>query len=162
MVYAELGANRKALEYFDQSLAIVRALKDFEGQASTLDSIGAVRLSMGNREAALEAFAQAMGLWRTVGDPAGEARSLKGMAQVESDRGNLTEALGKIEAALKIVESMRTKIDEGGLRASYLGATKGYYEFCVDLLPCVCIVSTSRRTTPPPRFKPMNDLAPAR
>ena len=134
LVYAELGDNRKALEYFDQSLAIVRAFKDFEGEAFTLDSIGAVRLSMGNREAALEAFAQAMGLCRTVGDPAGEASSLKGMAQVESDRGNLTEALGKIEAALKIVESMRTKIDEGGLRASYLGATKGYYEFCVDLL----------------------------
>jgi CHAT domain-containing protein/tetratricopeptide (TPR) repeat protein len=134
LVYAESGDNRKALEYFDQSLSIVRAFKDPEGEAFTLDSIGAVRLSMGDREAALEAFAQALRLWRTVGDPAGEANSLKGMAQVERDRGNLTEALGKIEAALKIVESMRTKIDEGGLRASYLGATKGYYEFCVDLL----------------------------
>ena len=56
------------------------------------------------------------------------------MARAERDRGNLTEALGRIEVALEIAESLRTKINENELRASYLGVTQGYYELYIDLL----------------------------
>jgi CHAT domain-containing protein/Tfp pilus assembly protein PilF len=133
-VYKGLGDKQKALDYYEQALRLRRALDDRSGQATTLHNIGSVRLSLGEREVALEAFDQSLRLSRTVGDRGIEASTLKEMAQAERDRGDLTESLGKIEAALKIVESMRTKIDESGLRASYLGATQIYYKFCIDLL----------------------------
>ena len=134
LAYGQLRDYQKALEYFDQTLSLRRALNDLEGQGATLNNIGFARLSLGEREAALEAYAQALRLSRAFGDTKREARALKGMAQAERDRGNLTEALDRIGAALKIVESLRTKIDVSDLRASYLGATRSYYEFCVDLL----------------------------
>ena len=132
--YKRLGDKQKALDYFEQALPLKRTVNDRSGQATTLLNIGSVRLSLGEREAALEAFDQSLRLYRTVGNLEGEANTLNAMAQAARDSGDLTGALGKTEAALKIVESLRTKIDEGGLRASYLGATQSYYEFCIDLL----------------------------
>src|SRR5215475_9470693 len=133
-VYSQMGDKQKALDCYEQALQLRRDLNDRSGQASTLRNIGSVRLSLGEREAALEAFDQSLRLSRTVGDRESEATTLIGIAQAERDRGDMTEALGKIEAALKIVESLRAKIDEGGLRTSYLGATQIYYKFCIDLL----------------------------
>ncbi|HKQ74752.1 MAG TPA: tetratricopeptide repeat protein [Blastocatellia bacterium] len=134
LFYAESGDNRKALDYFDQSLQLRRVVDDLAGEAVTLINIGSVRLSLGAREAALELFDQALRLSRKMGNPVFEASALMGIAKAERDRGNLTEARGKIEGALKIVESLRTKIDAGELRASYRGANQSYYEFYVDLL----------------------------
>ncbi|HEU0180075.1 MAG TPA: tetratricopeptide repeat protein [Blastocatellia bacterium] len=134
LTYGQLRDYQKALEYFDQTLSLRSALNDLEGQAATLNNIGFARLSLGEPEAALDAYAQALRLSRAFGDTKREARALKGIAQAERDRGNLTEALDRIGDALKIVESLRTKIDVSDLRASYLGATRSYYEFCVDLL----------------------------
>jgi CHAT domain-containing protein len=134
LTYGELGDVRKALEYFDQSLSLRRAMNDLGGQAPTLNNIGMARLLLGEREAALEAYAQALRLSQMVGAAESEAKALRGIAQVERDCGDLTEALGKIEAALKIVESLRNRIAEDYMRAVYLGATQSYYEFCIDLL----------------------------
>jgi CHAT domain-containing protein/Tfp pilus assembly protein PilF len=134
LVYAQLGDNQKALEYYDQSLQCRRAASDPAGEAFTLHNIGLVRLSLGSHEAALEVFDKARRLSRTSGAPLVEAIALMGMAKAERDRGNLTEALGRIEAALEIVESLRIKIDDDNLRASYLGETRNYYEMCIDLL----------------------------
>ena len=134
LAYERLGDKQKALEYYDQALLRRRAVNDREGLGATLHNIGLIRASLGEQEAALEVFDQALRLWRTIGNPAAEAQTLAGMAKAERGRGNLTEALGKIGAALKIVESLRTKIGVSDLRASYLGATRSYYELCVDLL----------------------------
>src|SRR5262249_36670027 len=56
------------------------------------------------------------------------------IARVERDRGNLIEARSHIEAALKINESLRTKIVSPALRASYFTQAQTNYEFYVDLL----------------------------
>jgi CHAT domain-containing protein/Tfp pilus assembly protein PilF len=134
LIYGKLGDIRKALEYFDQSLSLRRAMNDLGGQVATLNNIGTARLLLGDREAALEAYAQALPLSQMVGAVESEAKALRGIAQAARDRGDLTEALSKIEAALKIVESLRNRIAEDDMRAVYLGATQSYYEFCIDLL----------------------------
>src|SRR6185295_10478035 len=54
--------------------------------------------------------------------------------RVERDKGNLLEARNQIEAALKIVESLRTKIASEELRASYFASAQKYYGFYIDLL----------------------------
>jgi hypothetical protein len=54
-----------------------------------------------------------------VGDKAGEAGTLSNLAFTKRLQGNLTEALTDIEAAIPIIEDLRTKIDSEKLRQSY-------------------------------------------
>src|SRR5262249_25712366 len=59
---------------------------------------------------------------------------LAGLADLYRDLGKLDEAREHIEAALAIVESIRTKVAGQELRASYFAAVQKYYRFLIDLL----------------------------
>ena len=52
----------------------------------------------------------------------------------EERLGNATEARGHAEAALAIVETLRTRIGGPDLRASYSALSHGAYELEIDLL----------------------------
>ncbi|WP_339383876.1 CHAT domain-containing protein [Fortiea sp. LEGE XX443] len=69
-----------------------------------------------------------------MGDRSGEANTLYNVAYVERDKGNLQAALTQIEAAVKIIEELRTKIDDQELRTSYFATVQDYYQFYIDLL----------------------------
>src|SRR5262249_1441419 len=69
-----------------------------------------------------------------LGDGPGEAKTLHSIARMASKSGNLSEARSQIEAALKIVEALRTKVIGPELRASYFASVQDYYEFYIDLL----------------------------
>jgi CHAT domain-containing protein/Tfp pilus assembly protein PilF len=133
-VYDRLGEQQKALGYYDQALQLRRAVGDRRGEASTLNNIGYVYASLDEKQKALDYFGQALRLARAVGDRTGEMNTLSGLARVERDRGNLSEAHAEMEAALRIIESLRTKVPGQELRASYLASKRDYYEFYVDLL----------------------------
>ena len=53
---------------------------------------------------------------------------------VARDRDDLVEARTRIEAALDIIESLRTKIASQELRASYFASAQQYFETYIDLL----------------------------
>ena len=132
--YSELGENQKAKEYYNQSLPLRRAVGDRRGEAITLNNIGSVYSKLGEKQKALEYYSQSLGLSRAVDDRVGEALTLYSIAAAKRDRGNLTEALTDIEASLKIIESLRTKIASPELRASYFATVQDYYQFYIDLL----------------------------
>src|SRR5207245_2176197 len=100
----------------------------------TLTHIGVVYNSLGEKQKALDLYNQALPLNRVVGDRSGEADTLASIATVERDRGNLTEARVRIEEALTIVESLRSKIASQELRSSYFATVQQYYDFYIDLL----------------------------
>ncbi|HYL16753.1 MAG TPA: tetratricopeptide repeat protein [Terriglobales bacterium] len=104
------------------------------GEATTLTSIGSVYYVLGEKQKALDSFNQALDLERAVGYRAAEATTLGYVAAVERNRGNLPEARARIEAALKIVESLRAKVASQELRTSYFSTVQNYYEFDVDIL----------------------------
>ncbi|MEZ2340104.1 tetratricopeptide repeat protein [Microcoleus sp.] len=133
-VYSDLGEKQKALEYYSQSLPLFRATGDRREEAATLDNIGSVYAELGEKQKALEYYSQSLLLRRAVGDRSGEALTLYNVAFVKRDRGNLTEALNDIEASLKIIENLRTKIASPELRSSYFATVQNYYEFYIDLL----------------------------
>jgi len=56
------------------------------------------------------------------------------IARAERDRNNLTEARNRTEAALDIIESLRSKVVSQELRTSYLASKRDYYDFYIDLL----------------------------
>ena len=134
LVYSELGEKQKALEYYSQSLPLSHAVGDRSGEANTLNNIGLVYSELGEKQKALEYYSQSLPLSRAVGDRSGEANTLINIAYVKATQGNLTEALTNIEASLKIIESLRTKVASPELRTSYFATVQNYYEFYIDLL----------------------------
>lgn len=134
VVYASLGEQQKALDNYDEALRLFREDGDRNGEAYTLSNVGRVYASQGEQRKALDHFNQALPLRRIVGDRGGEAVTLADIAKSERDRGNLIEARARIEAALTIVESLRTKIASHELRSSYFATVQQYYDFYIDLL----------------------------
>src|SRR5262249_36040244 len=133
-VSGSLGEKRKALDYFDQALLLSRAVGDRSGEANTLSNIGLAYDSLGEKQKARDHFNQALGLWRVFDSRHGEATTLYGIARMARESDNLSEARSQIEAALKIVETLRTKVASPKLRASYFTSAQNYYEFYIDLL----------------------------
>jgi tetratricopeptide (TPR) repeat protein len=129
-----LGEKQKALEYYSQSLPLSRAVGDRTGEGGIFNNIGSVYSDLGEQQKALEYYSQSLPLSRAVGDRRGEALTLYNMASLKRTQGNLTEALTNIEASLKIVESLRTKVASPELRTSYFATVQNYYQFYIDLL----------------------------
>ncbi|MDB9513042.1 CHAT domain-containing protein, partial [Kamptonema animale CS-326] len=134
LVYSELGEKQKALEYYSQSLPLRRVVGDRAGEATSLNNIGLVYSELGEKQKALEYYSQSLSLRRVVGDRVGEALSLFNIAYAKREQGNLTEALTNIEASIKIIEDLRTKIASPDLRTSYFATVQNYYQFYIDLL----------------------------
>ncbi len=134
LVHFSLGEKQKALEYFNRSLPLRRAVGDRQGEATTLADIGHYYASSDEHLNGLDYYSQALSLSRAVEDRSLEASILRRIAQLERDRGNLVEARIQIEAALDIIESLRTKIVSQELRASYFASSQQYFETYIDLL----------------------------
>jgi CHAT domain-containing protein/Tfp pilus assembly protein PilF len=134
LVYSSLNENQKALEYFNRSLPLRRVVGDRQGEATTLADIGHFYASSDEHQRGLDYYSQALTLSKTVEDRSLESSILLRIAQVERDRGNLVEARKQIEAALDIIESLRTKIASQELRASYFASSQQYFETYIDLL----------------------------
>ena len=133
-VYDSLGEKDKAINYYYQALPLIRAVSYRGGEATTLNNIGLVYSDLGEKQQALKYYNQALLILRAVEDRAGEANTLSNIAVVKRDQGNLQQALTHIQAAVDIVEDLRTKIDSQELRTSYFATVQHYYQFYIDLL----------------------------
>ncbi|WYL98014.2 MAG: CHAT domain-containing tetratricopeptide repeat protein [Gloeotrichia echinulata IR180] len=133
-VYSDLGEQQKALSFYNQALPLHRAVGDRSGEANTLTSIGAVYSDLGEKQKALSFYNQALPLHRAVGDRSGEATTLGNLADLARSQGNLQQARTHIQAAIDIIEDLRTKIVDQQLRTSYFATVQGYYKFYTDLL----------------------------
>ncbi|BAY93195.1 MULTISPECIES: CHAT domain-containing tetratricopeptide repeat protein [unclassified Tolypothrix] len=133
-VYDALGNKQKALEYYNNALPLRRAVGDKAGEATTLNNIGLVYDGLGEKQKGWEFYNNALLLYRAVSNREGEATSLSNIALLEQSRGNLQAARTNIEAAIKIIEELRTKINSKELRSSYFATQQGVYKFYIDLL----------------------------
>jgi CHAT domain-containing protein/Tfp pilus assembly protein PilF len=127
------GHSEKAQAVFRATIEIQTKLKDQRGQALTLQKRGEAYVLQGKREDGLKDFKVALPLWQAVKDQRGEAATLNNIARVERSRGNLLEALAYNDKAIRIVESLRTKVSSRQLRTSYFATQENYYELDVDL-----------------------------
>jgi tetratricopeptide (TPR) repeat protein len=92
-VYSEGGEKQKALEYYNQSLTLERAVGDRRGEALTLIGIGNVYSRLGEKQKALEYYNQSLPLrtdtWRS---SAGEAAHPQQHRQSLLRRGRTAES----------------------------------------------------------------------
>jgi CHAT domain-containing protein/Tfp pilus assembly protein PilF len=132
--YRSLGETQKALDFLNEALLLRRAVGDRLNEASTLDRIGATYLSLGKHEEAARYLEQGLSLQRLVGARSNEAETLGHLARAEQGRGRLAVARTQIEAALNIVEGMRSKFVGQQLRTSFSAGTREYYDVYINLL----------------------------
>lgn len=128
------GDSRSALDSYQKSNLIYRQINFREGEASTLSNMGFIYEQMGDIAKASESHTKSLATFRLLGERAGEAMSLYGVARAAYRRGEMESSLSNIEAAIALIESIRTTIDNTELRASYLANYQYFYQFYIDLL----------------------------
>ncbi|HEV7681758.1 MAG TPA: CHAT domain-containing tetratricopeptide repeat protein [Pyrinomonadaceae bacterium] len=122
-----------ALDTFKRALEIQVNLKNPRGEAITRQKRGQAYVLLGQTFEAHEEFNRALSLWRLVQDSRGEAATLHSIAKVESDQQKLRDALQHSDQAIKIIESLRTKVSSRQLRISYFANQENYFALNADL-----------------------------
>jgi CHAT domain-containing protein/Tfp pilus assembly protein PilF len=134
LVYKDLGNQKQAIEYFDRSLRLRQEMGVRREAAITLTNIGVTRWELGEPQKAREYFDRSLAISRALGDSSNEARTLYHSAVVAGELGNINESLDRIQAAIKIIENLRSKIASDELRISYFATVQNYYKFYIKLL----------------------------
>ncbi len=146
-VYNSLGNKQKALEYYAQSLPLLRAIVDKRGEAKTLNNIGRVYAALGENQKALEYYAQSLLLRRAIDDKRGEAPTLNNIGTVYADLGENQKALEYFTQALPLVRAVDDKRGEAktlnniGTVYSDLGEKQKALEYYEQALPLSRAVS---------------------
>ncbi|HSE19261.1 MAG TPA: CHAT domain-containing protein [Pyrinomonadaceae bacterium] len=132
--YSLLKEHDKAIEYLERALKLRVAASDRQGEAITLNHFGRAFDMSRQPQKALEYYDRALPIWRAVGDRNGEVAALYGMARAESKLDNFQQASQRTEAALAIINTLRTKVNSRVLRASYFASVQDLYKLHIDLL----------------------------
>lgn len=133
-IYRASGDYQKSVDASTQALILFQKSGVRDGEANVLDNLGSAYGGLKQPQQAIDAYNKALTLRRTLGDASREAETLFNIAKTERDRNNLNVAQKQIEATLKIVESLRSKVTSQDLRSSYFASVQRYYDFYVDLL----------------------------
>lgn len=134
MVYSLSGEKNQALEYLNRAIAIIETLPDPDFKALEFSLAANTYYLLKDYEKALKYDNQSLQLWQGMGNLSNQAFELAIIARIERDRGNFNQSLTNIEAAITIIEDLRTKIGSQELRQSYFATVQDYYQFYIDLL----------------------------
>jgi len=129
-----LAVDSCAESVFFKIVRLSQSIGDRPGLAVTNGDIGMVHDALGQNRRALDYYIESLRFSQFIEDHAVEASTLRRIALLEEKRGNLSKALTSIEAALVIVESLRTKITSQDLRASYFASVQEQFETYISIL----------------------------
>jgi CHAT domain-containing protein len=134
MVYSLSGDKDQALIYLNQAISIIETLPHPDFKALEFSRAANTYYLLKDYEKGLKYHNQSLQLWQGMGNLSNQAFELAIIARIERDRGNFNQSLTNIEAAIKIIEDLRTKIGSQELRQSYFATVQDYYQFYIDLL----------------------------
>jgi CHAT domain-containing protein len=126
-----------ALEALEHSLEVQRSVGgegDPRLEARTRASLGEVYDQLGQYQIAATYFEDALSLTRTDRDRVTEATVLYGLARESVAANDLDGARSHIEAALDVVESLRTEVESRDLRSAYFASVQQYHELHTEIL----------------------------
>jgi CHAT domain-containing protein len=133
-VYIAQSQTQKALDVLNEALALEQQYGDTFNKANILVALGNAHYTLGNSQKAREYLVQAMPLLQAIEDRPGEAKAHYLFSQIERDKNNLSNALTEIESAVRLVESMRSRIVCQELRASFFSTVEKYYDQYLQVL----------------------------
>jgi CHAT domain-containing protein len=100
---------RKAIEKYNEALPLLRKMEDRQGEATTLNNIGASYWLLGENQKALESHNQALRIRRELGNRLDESNSLYNIGVIYWQLGEYQKALDYYDQALPVWR-------EGGFR----------------------------------------------
>jgi CHAT domain-containing protein/tetratricopeptide (TPR) repeat protein len=129
-----LGDIPGARSGFDRAVELLRAAGSRADEAEARRGRGEADLAAGEPAKALPALEEALRLARASGHRPSEAEAELGLARAERRLGRLAGARSHAGAALEILETLRTRIGNPDLRASFSALRHRAYELDLDLL----------------------------
>lgn len=133
-IFSRQGEHQKALEYHQKALPIAQEIGNKYVETGIYINIGWDYSQSGELQGSLNYFNKGLSLARTTGDLEAEAKLLRGIAWTERELGDFAQAQNHISQAIRIVDSLRTKIASKELRASFMAEYYQHYAFYIDLL----------------------------
>ena len=97
-------------------------------------AMGDIQLANGDTGDLTAVFEEAQTLARAVDDPPGELRALVGLARINREAGRLDACLSRLDQAVSILDTQRSRILNPNLRATYLSTIRGLFELRIDTL----------------------------
>jgi tetratricopeptide (TPR) repeat protein len=119
---AYLSDRQEAARYWQQSLALYRALGDSWAAANVLTAFGHMCLDIGQQGRARHMYEESLALQRSLGDRSGIANTLLGLCYAANQQGRLEEAEGLAREAIAIQEDTGDRVGTARAR-SMLSAT---------------------------------------
>jgi len=112
VAYLRLGRARKAIEMFEQELAIVRARAHFRREGAVLGNLGNAYYALGDLSKAVDFFEQSLEFDREFKDRRGEGANLSNLGLAYADTGDFHKAIELYEQALIIAREVRDRQNE--------------------------------------------------
>ncbi|MDK2461256.1 CHAT domain-containing protein, partial [Aphanizomenon sp. PH219] len=120
--YNSLGQYPKAIEVYQQSLAIQRDIGDRYGEGSSLIGLGSAYNSLGQYPKAIEVYQQSLAIQRDIGDRYGEGSSLIGLGSAYNSLEQYPKAIEFHQQSLAIQREIGD-IAGQGVNLSNIGST---------------------------------------
>ncbi|MEC4893552.1 MAG: tetratricopeptide repeat protein, partial [Oscillatoria sp. PMC 1051.18] len=121
--YYSLAEYQCAIDFYQQSLEIFRAIGDRRGEANSLMNLGVAYGSLGEYQRAIEYLQQSLEIARAIGSRGGEAASLGNLGVAY---GSLGEYQRAIEFHQQSLEIERARGDRSGEASSLIGLGVAY------------------------------------
>jgi tetratricopeptide (TPR) repeat protein len=97
LAYAALGQPQRAIELFEQRLAIAREVGDRRSEGYALNNLGSAYRNLGQPQRAIECHEQALTISREIGNREGEANACWNMGLALEKLDRLAEAIPLVE-----------------------------------------------------------------
>ena len=133
--YAILGETRRAIEHYEQDLAIRRQIGDRRGEGSALGNLGLAYADLGETRRAIEYYERRLAIAREIGDRRGEGNALGNLGIAYKNLGETRRAIECHDSVLVISREIGDRRAEGqdlgslGLAYADLGETQRAIEY---------------------------------
>ncbi|WP_225886713.1 CHAT domain-containing protein [Leptolyngbya sp. PCC 6406] len=129
-----MGQYNRAIDLYEQDLAIAREIGDRAGEGITLGNLGVVYRNLGQYNRAIDLYEQHLAIAREIGDRAGEGRALGNLGNAYNSLGQYNRAIDFYEQQLAITREIGDRAGEGRALGN-LGAaynSLGQYNRAID------------------------------
>jgi CHAT domain-containing protein/lipopolysaccharide biosynthesis regulator YciM len=126
-----LGRTADGVRFLEEALDLS---KGNVLRAQALIELGGLAHARGDDERAGRQLQEALDLARGLQNFVVEVAAQGAIARLERDRGRLTAARAAIEEALRILDTVRSKVASQRLRVSFFASQKAYYGLHLDIL----------------------------
>jgi tetratricopeptide (TPR) repeat protein len=135
LAYWELGDARRAIEFHEQALVVLREFGNRHGEGNALCNLGLAYADLGDARRAIEFYEQSLVICREIGDRRGEGNALGNLGLAYADLGDSRRAIEFYEQSLVICRDIGDRRGEGsslgnlGLAYADLGDARRAIEF---------------------------------